>query len=96
MDEQTNAPEPNPIPLRLPLPEPPVLELDGIKWLVERVKISDLPAWRREHRIAPYRQAFLGRPGWRPAADGGVRWAGYGTITLNGPQEWAALAELEA
>ena len=75
-------------PLRVPLPVPPIIELGGLEYTLERVKIDDLEAWRREHGLVRVRTAFLGQPGWRPTADGKMRFSGLGHVAVHWPESW--------
>lgn len=56
--------------------------------MIERVKLPELDAWKREHDLVYHRTAFCGKPGFRPTADGAMRWSGLGRLPLYWPREW--------
>jgi len=81
------------VPMRIPLPVPPVVELDGVQYLLEYVPIDQLHTWAHKHNVAPYRKAFLGKPGWRPTANNTMRFSGLGDVMLYGPRSWSREAQ---
>jgi len=43
----------------------------------------DVEAYRRRHGLVRERVAFCGKPGWRPTADGRMRFGGLGYVTVH-------------
>ena len=84
VDDHRQDPEAEELPpLRVPLPVPPHITLRDGEYVLERVAIEDLPAYRQRHGLALDRVAFLGRPGWRETAGGTMRWAGLGWCSVH-------------
>jgi len=75
-------------PLVPPLPEPPWVHLGEVPFLLERVRIDELDAWREEHGLVRVGKVFLGRPGWRESVDGKMYWSGYGWVSVHWPRKW--------
>jgi len=50
-------------PLVMPLPRPPVCWIGGREYILERVEIRHLEAWRQEHGLRFVRVADLGQHG---------------------------------
>ena len=88
IDDYGHEPAQDQPPLRVPLPVPPILELDGITYTLERVPIDRLEAWRRAHGLVRQRVAFLGQPGWRPTAEGKMKFSGLGHVLIHWPESW--------
>jgi hypothetical protein len=74
-------------PARPELPVPPFCWLSGVKCLMERVRIEDLPDWAREHGLVRVRTAHLGEPGWREGPDGKMRRGGWGPVSVYWPKD---------
>ena len=76
-------------PLSPSLPVPPVAYFGGQPFVLEKVRIDELEAWRQEHSLVRVASAWLGEPGWRQDFDGKMRWGGFGWCSVHWPREWA-------
>ena len=50
-------------PLKPEMPTPPYTEIDGVPVVLEYVEITEMPVWRKRHRLRWERSAFMGRLG---------------------------------